>query len=71
MFFSFILVSCAEKKETEKMDTVGLEYVSALIVKETNGCTYKYLQHSKGGVAVINLTKDSLEVVKLRNETTN
>lgn len=68
MFFSLFLTSCVK---TEKRDTVGLPGVDVVIVKETNGCTYKYVNHYNGGVTTINLTKDSLEVVKLRNETTN
>ena len=71
MFFSLLLTSCVERKETEERDTVGLSGVDVLIVKETNGCTYKYLKHYNGGVTTINLTKDFLEVVKLINGKTN
>ena len=56
----FMLTSCVKSKEGVVIgNNNGL---TTHKIEETNGCTYKYINHFNGGVTVVNLTKDSLEM---------
>lgn len=57
----FMLTSCVKSKEGDKIEHADFGLTTETIT-ETNGCTYKIINHHNGGVDIINLTKDSLEV---------
>lgn len=59
----FMLTSCVKSKEGVDIENNnGLLNLTTHIITETNGCRYKIINHYNGGVTVVNLTKDSLEM---------
>ena len=59
----FMLTSCVKSKEGVDIENNnGLLNLTTHKIEEINGCTYKYISHFNGGVTVVNLTKDSLEM---------
>lgn len=55
----FILTSCVKEGDKIEQGAFGL---TTETITESNGCKYKIINHYNGGVDIINLTKDSLEV---------
>lgn len=76
----FLLVSCESGGTTENLNkTANSKFYQltnspgffgslGLIDYKTKGMHYKVFQTSNGGVDIINITKDSLEIVKLKQD---
>lgn len=69
ILLGLVAVSCAEPKDNVKKENSGIDGIYTY-TEQVNGMTYKYNHTTHGGITVVNLTKDSLEMEYMKSQIT-